>query len=1255
MVYNWDLHEPKCYRLYIDEKKSLEEIMDIMRSEDNFTPSKRAYQTQFRRWNFPSKQNPAHKDDRLVARVKELWERNMSQKEMLRVLTEEDGFHIKHRELMRVRTRNRWLLRTPNPDRLSTSEATPDVTSDFEYRDSDELQIDRVPRPQPAQSRQIESPPDRPSAEVTVKRRDWQQEPEMQPVEQWDHRKRRRCTRVAPGQLAGTPGQPRFPSETTIDESRVILELDTKLYQEVRAYFARICDEEGLSKKTAAGPDKWEGAKGRLIQEIPHLQSVVWVNKENVERKKLALDVICTDITKRMRSLEHKLTISDAKNILGINPEEYRIIRQDFANVLKRDHATSKTEAGLEHWGEMKEMWQASSAVLQRILTTGETDPIHTEKLRAADIVARDVMKRLRDGQSKQQQPHKKQTLLAPKPSVLRSDAESRLKGDDLDIQAANTADDDDQQTPTNNGFVPSPPMQYPRASTPIVVNSHHASSRQLDHGTPHIQRQDHLQPLRQTLQHHQALRNALPDDSVLPHDPSHHQQPSLLPDSVLGSGLAIDPQIDGTIPIILDGHGQPLDTQHAHSPFPLSQDLSPNITQSSHSYVQHPYGSQTSPRPPVAVYLRLHPSSAMTMAPSIWIATLAARTLEELQQVAVKDFAGSVCGRVEGILGEGMTIEGQATLRGLEGLHCRPSARAATRSGTASWQSVRCYASEKQDGGPSFKGQMLESISSRIAREKQERAKFAAQRQNSAGSRAWGITFMFVAGALGSYYLGTLSPRELGSNSTVPLSQSRAPQHNLGKANLEAAWADLASIVGKENVSTLDSDLSTHSTSGWSSYHARHDERPFCVVFPGTTEQVSEVMKICHSRRIPVVGYSGGTSLEGHFTPTSGSISIDFGRMNKVLKLHKDDLDVVVQPAVGWESLNELLSQDNLFFPPDPGPGAMIGGMIGTGCSGTNAYRYGTMREWVLSLTVVLADGTIIKTRQRPRKSSAGYDLTKLFIGSEGTLGLVTEATLKVTVKPQSTSVAVCAFDTIRQAADCVGKVVGDGVPVAAVEILDEEQMKCINAAGMTSKTWKEAPTLFFKFSGTELGVKEQIQIVKNMAKLTGSRSFEFAKSEQEKAELWSARKEALWSTQAMAKEGDHVWTGDVAVPISRLPDLIELTKHDIKKSGLYATIVGHVGDGNFHVILLSNDQQRPEAEELVHTMVKRAVEMEGTVTGEHGVGLVKRDYLPHELGESTVDTMRKLKQALDPLCLLNPDKVIRTRKPRSGEIAEW
>lgn len=215
------------------------------------------------------------------------------------------------------------------------------------------------------------------------------------------------------------------------------------------------------------------------------------------------------------------------------------------------------------------------------------------------------------------------------------------------------------------------------------------------------------------------------------------------------------------------------------------------------------------------------------------------------------------------------------------------------------------------------------------------------------------------------------------------------------------------------------------------------------------------------------MTAFSGGTSLEGHFAPTRGGVCIDFSRMNQILAIHKGDLDAVVQPAVGWEHLNDVLEKDGLFFPPDPGPGAMIGGMVGTGCSGTNAARYGTMREWVISLTVVLADGTIIKTRQRPRKSSAGYDLTRMFIGSEGTLGLVTEATLKLTVKPASESVAVSSFLSIKDAAEMVAEVIGKGIPIAAIEILDDVMMKCINLSGTTSRSWKEEPTLFFKFSG--------------------------------------------------------------------------------------------------------------------------------------------------------------------------------------------
>ena len=418
-----------------------------------------------------------------------------------------------------------------------------------------------------------------------------------------------------------------------------------------------------------------------------------------------------------------------------------------------------------------------------------------------------------------------------------------------------------------------------------------------------------------------------------------------------------------------------------------------------------------------------------------------------------------------------------------------------------------------------------------------------------------------------GAYYLGSLKPVGLPTSSTTPLSDLSSPQFNVSPSNLQAAWASFVDILGKENVSTEYDDLESHSGSDWSTYSRKVNERPFLVLYPETTEEVSRVMKVCHQRAIPVTPYSGGTSLEGHFAPTKGGICIDFCRMNRILKVHKRDLDVVVQPALGWEDLNEELAQDGLFFPPDPGPGAMIGGMVGTGCSGTNAYRYGTMREWVLSLTVVLADGTIIKTRQRPRKSSAGYDLTRLFIGSEGTLGLVTEATLKLTVKPKSQSVAVASFPTIHNAAECVTRVVEEGIPVAGVEVLDDAQMRCINTSEATSRHWKESPTLFFKFTGTPVGIKEQISMVQKIVSNTSGKSFEFARGEDEMKELWSARKNALWSVMAMKRSpDDHVWTTDVAVPMSKLPDIIEATKQDINQSGLLAGICGHVGDGNFH-----------------------------------------------------------------------------------------
>nr|POF17041.1 d-lactate dehydrogenase [cytochrome], mitochondrial [Quercus suber] len=576
-----------------------------------------------------------------------------------------------------------------------------------------------------------------------------------------------------------------------------------------------------------------------------------------------------------------------------------------------------------------------------------------------------------------------------------------------------------------------------------------------------------------------------------------------------------------------------------------------------------------------------------------------------------------------------------------------------------------RAYASSNSGDGDQgrddFRSQLYNSTSERVQRDRAEQAKYARLRaeQSAAqgGLNTVSVVLALSFGLLGGWYFGSAGKTGVSTASTAPLATSTPPKHDTTTTTLQAAWAEFKAVVGEENISTQEGDLRSHSGSEWSTYASLDSDRPFAVVKPSSTEEVSAIMKICHKRRIPVTGYSGGTSLEGHFAATRGGICVDFSRMDKILTLHKDDLDVVVQPAVGWQGLNEELAEHGLFFPPDPGPGAMIGGMIGTGCSGTNAYRYGTMKDWVLSLTVVLADGTIVKTKQRPRKSSAGYDLTRTFIGSEGTLGLVTEAVLKVTPAPQNTSVAVATFPTVGKAADCVFRVVGASIPIAAIEILDDVQMRCINAAGTTSRSWTEAPTLFFKFAGTPTSVKEHIGMVRQLAKASGGGSFEFARSAEEAEELWSARKEALWAVMAQRRDpaADHVWTTDVAVPMSRLAEIIDVTKADIAASGLTGSIVGHVGDGNFHTILLYNDRQRDVADALVHRMVRRAIEMEGTATGEHGVGLVKRDYLPHEIGQDAVDLMRKMKQAFDPLCLLNCDKIVRSYMPRPGEVQEW
>lgn len=343
---------------------------------------------------------------------------------------------------------------------------------------------------------------------------------------------------------------------------------------------------------------------------------------------------------------------------------------------------------------------------------------------------------------------------------------------------------------------------------------------------------------------------------------------------------------------------------------------------------------------------------------------------------------------------------------------------------------------------------------------------------------------------------------------------------------------------MGEDTISIDEDDLQQHGFSEWSSVNA--DRLPVAVAYPSSTEDVSEIAKVCNKYKMPMVPYSGGSSLEANFSAPYGGLTIDFAFMNKIVDLHEADMDVVVQPSIQWMDLNDKIKDTGLFFPVDPGPSAMIGGMIGTNCSGTNAVRYGTMKDWVINLTVVLADGSVMKTRRRPRKTSAGYNLTGLFVGSEGTLGIVTEATLRLAPIPEETRVGVVSFPSIRDAASTAMQLIRKGVPVQCMEILDDVQMDVINKAGGTGRTWQTLPTLFFKFSGTQAGVADSIDLTKNLAKGNNAEAFEFAKNEKEAHDLWSARKQSLWSMMALRKEGSEVWSTDVAVPISRLPDII-------------------------------------------------------------------------------------------------------------------
>ncbi len=417
----------------------------------------------------------------------------------------------------------------------------------------------------------------------------------------------------------------------------------------------------------------------------------------------------------------------------------------------------------------------------------------------------------------------------------------------------------------------------------------------------------------------------------------------------------------------------------------------------------------------------------------------------------------------------------------------------------------------------------------------------------------------------------------------------------------------------------------------------------PDAVVFAHSTEEVAAAVKLCNEYKVPVIPYGTGTSLEGHILALSGGLSIDLLQMNRVIAVHAQDLTVTVQPGVTRKQLNVEIKDTGLFFPIDPGADASIGGMAATRASGTNAVRYGTMRENVLGLTVVTAEGKIIKTGTRAKKSSAGYDLTRLFVGSEGTLGIITEVTLKLYPQPESISAAVCSFNDIASAVNTVIVTMQMGVPVARVEFLDENGVKAINKHDKL--TLPEKPLLLFEFHGSENGVKEQAEIVQEIAQDHGAIGFEWATRPEDRSRLWQARHNAYFALLQL-RPGCRAISTDCCVPISHLAEILLATKADCEQQQLIHSIIGHVGDGNFHVQMMV-DPNDPEdiarAEAVNARMVARAIAMDGTCTGEHGVGLHKMDFLIQEHGEGAIDMMRSIKHALDPKNILNPGKIVR------------
>jgi D-lactate dehydrogenase (cytochrome) len=451
----------------------------------------------------------------------------------------------------------------------------------------------------------------------------------------------------------------------------------------------------------------------------------------------------------------------------------------------------------------------------------------------------------------------------------------------------------------------------------------------------------------------------------------------------------------------------------------------------------------------------------------------------------------------------------------------------------------------------------------------------------------------------------------------------------------------DLRDALGAERVLTGLDVREQHGVD--ESFHP--GAPPDAVVWPQSTEEAAEIVRICARHRAPIVPFGAGSSLEGHVAALHGGVSVDMREMNRILRVSVEDLDVTVQAGVTRRQLDQALRPEGVFFPVDPGADATLGGMVSTGASGTTTVRYGAMRENVLSLVVVTADGAVVRTRSRARKSSAGYDLTRLFVGAEGTLGLVCEVTLRVQPTPEAMSAAVCAFPTLRDAVDCVVAVAQHAIPVARIELLDEMLIDAINREGGSDHAI--APTLFLEFHGSPDEVRARAAETEEVAAEHGGSGFRWATHESERRRMWHARHRAYDATRAL-RPGCSALTTDACVPVSALADTIVQTRADLDEHRLTGSILGHVGDGNFHVTLLVDRDDPDELQrgmEFHDRVVLRALEQGGTCTGEHGVGYGKARYLELEHGPEGLRLMRAIKQALDPDDIFNPGKIVTAR----------